>query len=59
MYALVIKQDISHVVAPMVEELYNACSKAVDVVKRMVDEKTKEGDTVLIAGIGNTVGVGQ
>jgi hypothetical protein len=59
MYALVIKQDISHVVAPMVEELYNACDKAVDVIKRMVDEKTKEGDTVLIAGIGNTVGVGQ
>jgi hypothetical protein len=59
MYAIVIKQDISHVVAPMVEELHSACATAVDVVKRMVDEKTEEGDTILVAGIGNTVGVAQ
>jgi len=25
----------------------------------MVDQRTKEGDTILVAGIGNTVGVGQ
>jgi hypothetical protein len=59
MYAIAIKQDITHVVAPMVEELYTACDTAVEVVKRMVDEKTQEGDTVLVAGIGNTVGVAQ
>jgi hypothetical protein len=59
MYAIAIKQDISHVVAPMVEELYTACDTAVETVKRMVDQKTKEGDTILIAGIGNTVGVAQ
>ena len=59
MYAIAIKQDISHVVAPMVEELYNACDVAVETVKRMVDEKTAEGDTILVAGIGNTVGVAQ
>ena len=58
-YAVVIKQDISHVVAPMVEELYNACDTAVETIKRMIDEKTEEGDTVLVAGIGNTVGVAQ
>ena len=58
-YAIVIKQDISHVVAPMVEELYTACGTAVETIKRMVDEKTQEGDTVLVAGIGNTVGVAQ
>jgi hypothetical protein len=43
----------------MVEELYTACDTAVETVKRMVDQKTKEGDTILIAGIGNTVGVAQ
>jgi len=59
MYAVAIKQDISHAVAPMVEELYTACETAVETVKRMVDTKTQEGDTVLVAGIGNTVGVGQ
>ena len=59
MYAIVIKQDITHVVAPMVEELYTACDTAVEVIKRMIEEKTEEGDTVLVAGIGNTVGVAQ
>ena len=59
MYAVVIKQDITHVVAPMVEELYTACDTAVEVIKRMIEEKTEEGDTVLVAGIGNTVGVAQ
>ena len=59
LYAIVIKQDITHVVAPMVEELYTACDTAVEVIKRMIEEKTKEGDTVLVAGIGNTVGVAQ
>jgi hypothetical protein len=58
-YAIAIKQDISHVVAPMVEELYTACDVAVNAVKRMIDEKTMEGDTILVAGIGNTVGVSQ
>ncbi len=59
MYAIAIKQDITHVVAPMVEELYTACDTAVETVKRMIDQKTEEGDTILVAGIGNTVGVGQ
>jgi len=58
-YAVVIKQDISHVVAPMVEELFTACDTAVETIKRMIEEKTEEGDTVLVAGIGNTVGVAQ
>jgi len=43
----------------MVEELYTACDTAVEIVKRMVDQRTKEGDTILVAGIGNTVGVAQ
>ncbi|MBQ03335.1 hypothetical protein CL673_01285 [Candidatus Bathyarchaeota archaeon] len=59
LYAIAIKQDITHVVAPLVKELYTACDTAVETVKRIVDHRTKEGDTVLVAGIGNTVGVAQ
>ena len=59
LYAVAIKQDISHVVAPMVEELFKATDRAVEVVKNLVEEKTKEGDVVIVAGIGNTVGIGQ
>ncbi|MCW3978606.1 MAG: DUF1512 domain-containing protein [Candidatus Bathyarchaeota archaeon] len=59
MYAVAIKQDISHVVAPMVEELFKACDTAVEAVKRLVEERTQQGDVVLVVGIGNTIGVAQ
>ena len=59
MYAIAIKQDISHVIAPLVEELYKATDKALESVKRIVTERTQEGDYVLVAGIGNTMGIAQ
>lgn len=59
LYAIAIKEDISNVVAPMEEALFNATDKAVESVKRLVEERTEEGDIILVAGIGNTVGIGQ
>jgi len=59
LYAVAIKEDISNVVAPMVEALFDATEKAVEVVKRLVLERTSEGAAVIVAGIGNTVGIGQ
>jgi hypothetical protein len=59
LYAVAIKQDISNVVAPMVEELSKATDKAIEIVKQLIEEKTKEGETVIVAGIGNTIGIGQ
>jgi hypothetical protein len=59
LYAVVIKEDISHVVAPIVEALFNATDKAVESVKRIVEDRTEKGDSVIVAGIGNTVGIAQ
>lgn len=59
LYAVIIKEDIAHVVAPIEESLFDATDKAVESVKRMVEERTEEGDVVIIAGIGNTVGIAQ
>ncbi|MFQ6052981.1 MAG: DUF1512 family protein, partial [Candidatus Bathyarchaeia archaeon] len=59
LYAVAVKEDISHVVAPMVEELFDATDKAVESVRRLVEERSEEGDVVIVAGIGNTVGIGQ
>ncbi|MCK4583697.1 DUF1512 family protein, partial [Candidatus Bathyarchaeota archaeon] len=59
MYAVAIKQGIEHVVAPLVEPLFEATDKAVSSVKGLILDYSKEGDTVLVAGIGNTVGVAQ
>ena len=37
----------------------DATDKAVSSVKGMILEYSEEGDTVIVAGIGNTVGVAQ
>ncbi len=57
--AVIIKEDIGDAVSPMRKEIFDATEVAVDRVKRVIKEKTKEGDTVIVAGIGNTIGVGQ
>ena len=57
--AVVIKQDIGDAVSPMRKEIFEATEVALDRVKRVIKEKTKEGDSVIVAGIGNTIGVGQ
>jgi hypothetical protein len=58
-HAVIIKEDIGDAVSPMRKEVFDATEVAVERVKRVIKEKTKEGDTVIIAGIGNTMGVGQ
>jgi len=59
LYAVAIKEDISQVIAPMVEELFKACDPAIDSVKKLIKERTQKGDIVLVAGIGNTIGIAQ
>jgi hypothetical protein len=59
LYAVAIKQGMEHVVAPLVEELMDATDKAVSSVKGLILDYSEEGDTVIVAGIGNTVGVAQ
>ncbi len=59
MHAIAIKQGMEHVVAPLVEPLFDATDKAIESVKRIVMDYTEPGDTVVVAGIGNTIGVGQ
>jgi len=57
--AVIIKQDIGDAVSPMRKEIFEAADAAIERIKRLILERTKEGDTVIIAGIGNTVGIGQ
>ena len=41
----------------MKKEISDAIPAAADKVRQVIREQTKEGDSVLIAGIGNTIGV--
>ena len=59
LHAVAIKQGQEHVIAPLVEPLFEATDKALASVKAIVLEYSEEGDIVLVAGIGNTVGVAQ
>jgi hypothetical protein len=59
LYAVAIKQGIEHVVAPLIQPLYEATDKAIASVKGLILDYSKEGDTIVVAGIGNTVGVAQ
>jgi len=55
--AVIIKEDIGDAVSPMRKEIFDAVDVAIDRIKQVILEKTKEGDTVIIAGAGNSIGI--
>ncbi|MEM1540036.1 MAG: DUF1512 domain-containing protein [Candidatus Bathyarchaeia archaeon] len=57
--AVIIKEDIGDAVSPMRKEIFDAADKAIERIRQVVLERTKEGDKVIIAGVGNTIGIGQ
>ena len=57
--AIVVKQDIGDAVSPMRKEIFDAADPVIERIKRLILERTKKGDNVIIAGIGNTIGIGQ
>ncbi len=59
LYAVVIKEDIGDAVSMMRKEISDAADKAIERVKSVITERTKEGDQIIIVGVGNTIGVGQ
>ncbi len=58
-YAVIIKQDIGDAVSPMRKEINDSIDKVIERVKDVVKERTKEGDKIIIVGVGNSIGVGQ
>ncbi len=59
LYAILVKQSILEAITVMRKEIAEASDKVNQVLNRLIEEKTKEGDEVLVAGIGNTLGVAQ
>lgn len=58
-YAIIVKESILEAIAPMKKEISEAAELVVSRIKKLILDRTKEGDTVIVAGIGNTVGIGQ
>ena len=57
--AIIVKEDIGDAVSPLRKEINDAVDKVIERVKALILEQTKEGDTVIIVGVGNSIGVGQ
>ncbi|OLD05076.1 hypothetical protein AUG19_09545 [archaeon 13_1_20CM_2_54_9] len=58
-YAVIVKESILEAITPMKKEILDAGEKVIERIKRLIIERTKPGDTVIVAGIGNTIGIGQ
>lgn len=58
-YAVIVKQSIQEAITPMKKEILEAGEKVLDRIKSLILERSKPGDTVIVAGIGNTIGIGQ
>lgn len=57
--AIIIKEDVGDAVSPMKKEIVDAIDSVIERIKRLILERTKVGDSLIIAGIGNTIGIGQ
>lgn len=57
--AIVIKEGFKEAITPLSKNLSKAVGGTVEKVKEVIRERTKKGDAVFIAGIGNTIGIGQ
>ncbi len=57
--AVLIKEGIEDVISTMRKEIVDGVEESIKRIKRLIRENTKEGDTVIIAGIGNTIGIAQ
>lgn len=57
--AVIVKEDVGDAVSPLRKEIFDSVDSVIERVKQVILERTKEGDKVIIAGIGNTIGIGQ
>jgi hypothetical protein len=56
--AILVKEAIEEAVMPMKKEIADAADKVSERVRQLIKDRTEPGSTILVAGIGNTVGVG-
>lgn len=57
--ALISKMSIEEAITEMRKEIYDAVEPMVEMVKQLIRERTREGDHIVIVGVGNTIGVAQ
>jgi hypothetical protein len=58
-YAIIVKQSVQDAITIMRKEIAEAFEKVTDTVYSIIEDKTSEGQAVIVIGVGNTIGVGQ
>ncbi len=58
-FSIVVKETVREAITLMTEEIANQAQNVKSRLERIISENTKEGQSVLIIGVGNTVGVSQ
>ncbi len=57
--AVIVKQAMEEAITYMKKEIADSVDNAIARVKEIVNEMGKAGETIIVVGIGNTLGVGQ
>jgi len=57
MYAVVVKMSEKEAITAMKDDVRNAADAVVARLKKLLEDKTKPNATVLLAGVGNTIGI--
>lgn len=58
-YAVIVKQSVLDAITVMRKEIADSFDKVTDTVHAVIEDKTEEGQSVMIIGVGNTMGVSQ
>jgi len=58
LYAFVIFESITEAITPMRESIAKAADIVIEKIRKLINEKVGVGESVVVAGIGNTIGVG-
>ena len=59
LYAIAIMQSLGEAISAMPKEVAEAAPRVQERLSGLIESKTKEGDSVIVIGVGNTLGVGQ
>ncbi|MCQ5377147.1 MAG: DUF1512 domain-containing protein, partial [Candidatus Methanomethylicia archaeon] len=57
--AIICKMSLEDALTTIKKEIVESADNIVERIKKGILERTSEGDIVIVAGIGNTIGVGQ
>lgn len=58
-YAVIVKQSVQDAITVMRKEIADSFEKVTNTVYSIIEDKVPEGNSVMIIGVGNTLGIGQ